>query len=59
MRIVAELVSDEYTNRLNLLLWDRHRRPIETHQAGDTHCRQYVELLLERKVAKEIAPKQR
>src|SRR6266568_6168780 len=55
MRVIAELVSDERADRLDLLLGDGHRLPIEAYQAGGADRCQYLELLLECKVAKEIA----
>lgn len=58
MRVVAELSGDQRPDGLDLLLGDRHRLPIEAHQAGDADRREHPALLLERKVAKEIAPEQ-
>ena len=58
MRIVAELARDERADRFDLLFGDGRRLPMEAHQAGEAHRRQYLGLLLERKVAKEVAPKQ-
>src|SRR5262249_12118117 len=42
----------------DLLLGDGHRLSIEAYQAGDAYRCQYLDLLLECKVAKEIARKQ-
>jgi hypothetical protein len=58
MRVVAELVGDQCSDGLDLLLGDRHRLPIAAHQAGDTDRREHLQLLLERKVTKEIALEQ-
>ena len=39
MRVVAELVGDQCSDGLDLLLGDMHRLSIVTHQAGDTDRR--------------------
>src|SRR2546428_7639156 len=46
MRVVAELAGDQRPDGLDLLLGDRHRLPIEAHQAGDADRLEHLEILL-------------